>query len=625
MTSKFLHALCSLVLLCGAAAVSAGEGGPAPGSVSYARSYSSSGVAAVAASPRTAIVNSFTVGNANLASSNVGGIGVAGSAMFNISGVDGPVIGAYLYTMGINNSGTGAVYDNPTVTFASTSVTGVSLGDATTNCWGSGSSRAYRFDVTSLVPGNGIYSASGLASCAGCNVDGASLLVFYAGTAMRHDYVVFEGNDSNNNEGFPGETDGWHSNLAGINYTSGSVSAHLFVADGQLFDPGGLDDDSLTFASGFGSVVIPDALHRYDGDSTANAGNSRASNGLLWDVHTFDISAAFGPPGNYSLAMDGMSPVNDCLGLVVSIVELGVGAAPCGNGQIDDGEQCDINAEPTGCSEGLSCLGNCSCGCSTDASCNDQNPCTVDSCSDGLCLHDPLETCPTPTSRVATATATEVPPTPTPTIPAPTATPTTPVNTATPTIPPVTCPPVPAPSCHQQTKPNRGRLAITDWHGKYDKKDRLEWTWVYGEATQLTDFGNPTAGTSNAVCVYNGLDQIVFSASILGGNGWSQRGSAYYFTDSAATQEGIGKIILRARNNKARLRVVGRGKNSNLGNSGMGNFPQLGAMPIASAPQPVRVQLLNSDGECWQSNYLGRIKRNSMVNSRRSAFRARND
>jgi hypothetical protein len=224
----------------------------------------------------------------------------------------------------------GAVYDPNGVTFDGHAITGTSLGDATTNCWGSGSSRAFFADVTSFVTGNGTYPVGNLANCAGCNANGASLIVFFddANDTNNRDVAVFHGNDSNTTENFPGEDDGWHATLSGINYSGGAVNAQLHLGDGQLFDPNGLDDNSLTFASTAGNAVIPDALHRYEGDSVTSAQNSRAANGELWDIHTFDISGAFGAPGSYTLNMDGQLSFNDCLGLVAVLIDLPAGALP---------------------------------------------------------------------------------------------------------------------------------------------------------------------------------------------------------------------------------------------------------------------------------------------------------
>jgi subtilisin-like proprotein convertase family protein len=101
------------------------------------------------------------------------------------------------------------------------------------------------------------------------------------------------------------------------------VHAQLHVADGQAFD-----DNTLTFSSAAGTVTIPDTSSLWDGNSVPDAGTSRANNGSLWDIHTFDLSGAFGAPGSYTLQMDGQLPNVDCLGLVVLLLDLKAGSAP---------------------------------------------------------------------------------------------------------------------------------------------------------------------------------------------------------------------------------------------------------------------------------------------------------
>jgi hypothetical protein len=235
---------------------------------------------------------------------------------------------------GASVGGCDFLYDNPNVIFAGVSVVGAALGDATTNCWGTGSSRAFRADVTSLVAGNGLYEVSNLAALPGHDCNGVSLIVTFddGNPNNNRDLVFFEGNDSNFPEGFPGEDNGWHASLAGINYGSGAVGAQLHLADGQNFSSTGLDDGPLTFAAGGPPLVVPDALGRYDGDSVPGAGFSRSvqfgTPGQLWDKHTIDLTSLFGAPGPYTLSMDGMEFTNDCLGLVLLIIDLEAGSAP---------------------------------------------------------------------------------------------------------------------------------------------------------------------------------------------------------------------------------------------------------------------------------------------------------
>jgi hypothetical protein len=318
-------------------------------------------------SDATPVTASFVLRDVDWTSAAVSGIGggngVGGTGTITLAGVGGPVTHAVLYWHGIDNytlraaaqvpsdieaqkgsthsahgvpnhtNACDGVYDNPTILFNGVPVTGIALGDATTNCWGDGSSRAFRADVTALVGGNGAYALSGMTTDECDDVNGASLIVTFDDgySANNRDLVFFEGNDSNFPSGFPGETDGWHATLPGIDFTTGTVSVQLHLADGQDF-LAGLDDNSLTFSAVGPTVVVPDALGRYDGDSTPDAGYSRSealgTPGDLWDVHTFDVSSLFTTSGTYTLSMDGQDPTYDCTGLVLLIMNLEAGSAP---------------------------------------------------------------------------------------------------------------------------------------------------------------------------------------------------------------------------------------------------------------------------------------------------------
>ena len=208
------------------------------------------------------ISHTRTLSNVDYVVGGVCGVG-GGSGTITIAGVSGTVTHAYLYWHGINNTGVGAEYNNPIVTINGNSVTGTSLGDATTNCWGDGSSRAFEADVTAFVAGNRPYTIAGLSDCLGCNANGASLVVVFddGNPANNRDLVFFTGNDSNIAAGFPGEDDGWHATLPGIAYAGGMVKAIFHAADGQDFS-----DNSITFITGGSFPDHPrrcNALGRY--------------------------------------------------------------------------------------------------------------------------------------------------------------------------------------------------------------------------------------------------------------------------------------------------------------------------------------------------------------------------
>ncbi len=156
-------------------------------------------------------------------SAGVGGVG-GGSGVITVSGVTGTVSDAFLFWRGADLTANGGedVYDNAAASINGNSVTGVSIGDASTNCWGSGSSRAYRTDVSQYVTGNGACSISGLSALAGHSANGASLILIHddGNDTNNRDLVFYEGNDSNIPQGYPGDAVGWDAN---INYQGGGM------------------------------------------------------------------------------------------------------------------------------------------------------------------------------------------------------------------------------------------------------------------------------------------------------------------------------------------------------------------------------------------------------------------
>ncbi len=246
-----------------------------------------------------------------------------------MSGVTGSVTKALLFWHGINTSSAGAVYGSATPSVNTVAVVGTSRGDAGNNCWGPGSSRTYVADVTSLVPGNGAYDLAGMASTPGDDANGASLVVFFndGNPANNRDVVLFEGNDSNFPQGYPGDDEGWHASLPGIDLPAGGTAGlQLHVADGQDF--GQPDDGDIVVSGPAGDLTIPDlpGVGRWDGTTLPDAGHSRATNGALFDIESFDITSTVSPGAN-TVHIDHTG-TNDCLGLVVALIDLPVGAAP---------------------------------------------------------------------------------------------------------------------------------------------------------------------------------------------------------------------------------------------------------------------------------------------------------
>lgn len=250
-----------------------------------------------------------TIYGVDVATAGIGGINT-GTGTITLSGVSGKVKKAYLYWHGFNSNG---LYTKPGITMNGSPVTGVSTGTSGTNCWGSGQSQGYEADVTALVSGDGTYALTGLGGTAGDNVNGASLVVLYndAISTNNRGVVFYTGNDSTHDASHLGDPDGWQASLPGVNFSAtGDVKAILHVADGQA-----ASDGNVTFSTTDGSVTIADTPLLFEGVSLPSGGVKRGGNGL-YDVHTFDITPAFGSQSAVKTLNVNANPGGDCLALV---------------------------------------------------------------------------------------------------------------------------------------------------------------------------------------------------------------------------------------------------------------------------------------------------------------------
>ena len=82
---------------------------------------------------------------------------------------------------------------------------------------------------------------------------------------------------------------------------------------------------------------------------------------------------------------------------------------------------------------------------------------------------------------------------------------------------------------------------------------------------------------------------------------WRASGSqGFKYVDGRGSADGLVRILLE-RGSRADAKVIVRGKGSGLG------MPPLPLVPYG----PIRAQLLNSDGECWEALYPAPAARNT--------------
>ncbi len=124
------------------------------------------------------------------------------------------------------------------------------------------------------------------------------------------------------------------------------------------------------------------------------------------------------------------------------------------------------------------------------------------------------------------------------------------------------------------------------------EKNKLLWKWTKGSATLKADYGSPLTTTDYLLCIYDGASTLIGHALAASGPtcGWSETTTGFKYKNKARTPEGLAQIRLKeGSTGKAKITVMGKGADL--------------VMPSIPVPQPITVQLVNSDGECWEATY----------------------
>jgi hypothetical protein len=137
-----------------------------------------------------------------------------------------------------------------------------------------------------------------------------------------------------------------------------------------------------------------------------------------------------------------------------------------------------------------------------------------------------------------------------------------------------------------------------------DTKDRFSWRWSLGQATALTDYGDPLgSATRYTLCIYDagGLEmsaEIPDGRPLVGTGVWTAKSTSYGYKDKAGTPDGVLKAKLTASDpivDNARISVSGKGENLGLPTPG-----------VTLLTAPVTVQLINStNSNCFTTTYTG--------------------
>jgi hypothetical protein len=132
-----------------------------------------------------------------------------------------------------------------------------------------------------------------------------------------------------------------------------------------------------------------------------------------------------------------------------------------------------------------------------------------------------------------------------------------------------------------------------------DGGDRVQWSWRTKALATPEAFGDPSAGATYGLCVFDrvaGTAAVAASLAIPPGARWKARAGGWIYRDRSAASAGVRTVLLAAGPKGARLTLDAKGA----------------AVPMPMPWHPLRffaeepavtVQLVRPDGGCWESTF----------------------
>ncbi len=152
------------------------------------------------------------------------------------------------------------------------------------------------------------------------------------------------------------------------------------------------------------------------------------------------------------------------------------------------------------------------------------------------------------------------------------------------------CVAMPRTSCRPSTAPAKSVLQFDA-----GRVPAFKWVWAKGRATTIAELGDPRAGATYALCVFDDSGVVFRARSRTGRCGkkacWKRpNASSFTYKDPERSPDGIDTILLKSGpDGRAKVSVTGKGPNV--------------ALPTLPLPLPLRVQLQADDGSCWESRH----------------------
>lgn len=176
-------------------------------------------------------------------------------------------------------------------------------------------------------------------------------------------------------------------------------------------------------------------------------------------------------------------------------------------------------------------------------------------------------------------------------------------TTTTLMLPPTLCSATPLTTCRTAAKAS---FQVKDKSGS--TKDQIKWSWKKGAAFATEDLGDPSGTMSYALCVYDrsgGTPSAIMTLLIPPNGVWQSKGSkGWSYVDGTGTFAGVQKLQLKAGSDgKTKAQVKAKGDNLPM------PLPYSAEQFFANDPS-VTVQLINSSGSCWTSDFTS-VKKNT--------------
>jgi cysteine-rich repeat protein len=162
------------------------------------------------------------------------------------------------------------------------------------------------------------------------------------------------------------------------------------------------------------------------------------------------------------------------------------------------------------------------------------------------------------------------------------------------------CTPAPLAGCRTADS-GKSQLQLKD--KPLDTKDQGQWKYGRGAITPKTDFGSPLVDTGYQLCLYaNGSkvsDALIPAAGTCSGKPcWKENAKGFQYKNKLAMPDGVTQLKLKEGTVAGKTQIQVKLKGDPI------DMPDL---PLAL---PVRVQIKNSNGICWETTHSAPASKN---------------